>query len=78
MGITERQAAAFRRRLFADLEAGRRSVDELLQPNDRLGDQQALLDATHAFAVVSAQYGYGGPQRLDRGGSDWLRCGDDS
>lgn len=56
--ITERQAAAFRRRLFADLSVGRRSVDELLQPNDRLGDQQALLDATHAFAVVSAQYGH--------------------
>jgi hypothetical protein len=56
-GITERQAAAFRRRLFAALTAGRRTVDELLQPTDRLGDQ-ALLDATHAFAVFSAQYGH--------------------
>ncbi|TRO55780.1 hypothetical protein [Streptomyces sp. IB201691-2A2] len=58
VGITERQADAFRRRLFADLAAGRRGVDELLQPNDRLGDQQALLDGTHAFAVFSAQYGH--------------------
>ncbi|MEV0227328.1 hypothetical protein [Streptomyces sp. NPDC050704] len=58
VGITERQASAFRRRLFADIAAGRRSVDELLQPNDRLGDQQALLDATHAFAVFSAQHGH--------------------
>ncbi|MCX5256810.1 hypothetical protein OOK27_22185 [Streptomyces canus] len=58
VGITERQAAAFRQRLFADLAAGLRSVDELLQPTDRLGDQQALLDATHAFAVFSAQYGH--------------------
>jgi hypothetical protein len=57
-GITERQAAAFRRRLFADLAAGRRAVAELMQPNDRLGDQRALLDATHAFAVFSAQYGH--------------------
>ncbi|MEV7864340.1 hypothetical protein AB0O86_37805 [Streptomyces hirsutus] len=58
VGITERQAAAFRRRLLADLAARRCSVDELLQSNDRLGDQQALLGATHAFAVFSAQYGH--------------------
>jgi len=57
-GITERQAAAFRRRLFAALAAGRRTIDELLQPTDRLGDQQALLDTTHAFAVFSAQHGH--------------------
>lgn len=50
--------AALRRRLSADLAAGRRSVDELLQSNDRLGEQQALLDATHASAVFSAQYGH--------------------
>ncbi|WP_158858112.1 hypothetical protein [Streptomyces sp. NRRL B-1347] len=36
VGITERQAAAFRRRLFADLGSGRRSVDGLLLSNDRL------------------------------------------
>jgi hypothetical protein len=58
VGITDRQAAAFRRRLFAGLAAGRRSIDELQQPHDRLGDQQALIDATHAFAVFSAQYGH--------------------
>ncbi|WP_157876852.1 hypothetical protein, partial [Streptomyces graminilatus] len=57
-GITGQQAAAFRRRLFAALAAGRRTIDDLLQPTDRLGDQQALLDATHAFAVFSAQYGH--------------------
>jgi hypothetical protein len=58
VGITERRAAAFRRRLFTDLTAGRRCVDELLQSDDRLGDQQALLDATHAFGLFSAQYGH--------------------
>ncbi|GAA4667992.1 hypothetical protein [Streptomyces youssoufiensis] len=44
--------------MLADLAAGRRSVDELLQPNARLGKQQALLGATHAFALFSAQYGH--------------------
>ncbi|MEV0981975.1 hypothetical protein [Streptomyces sp. NPDC049915] len=58
VGITDRQAAAFRRRLFADLASGRRSINELQQPHDRLGDQQALIDATHAFAIFSAQYGH--------------------
>ncbi|MFJ8828061.1 hypothetical protein ACIREE_40870 [Streptomyces sp. NPDC102467] len=58
VGVTERQAAAFRRRLLADLAAGRRSVNELLQSDDCMGDQQALLGATHVFAVVSAQYGH--------------------
>ncbi|MGW2771755.1 hypothetical protein ACWC4C_04095 [Streptomyces olivaceoviridis] len=58
VGMTERQAVAFRRRPFADLAAGRRSVDELLHPNDRLDDQPALLDATHAVAVFSAHYGH--------------------
>ncbi|MER6188324.1 hypothetical protein [Streptomyces sp. NPDC001652] len=57
-GITDRQAAAFRRRLFAGLATGRRSIDELQQLSNRLGDQQALIDATHAFAVFSAQYGH--------------------
>jgi hypothetical protein len=58
VGITERRAAASRRRLFTDLTAGRRCIDELLQTDDRLGDQQALLDATHAFGLFSAQYGH--------------------
>ncbi|MFF9901526.1 hypothetical protein [Streptomyces longispororuber] len=40
-GITGRQAAAFRRRLFADLGSGRRSVDMLLLSNDRLDAQRA-------------------------------------
>jgi hypothetical protein len=30
----------------------------LLKTDDRLGDQQALLDATHAFGLFSAQYGH--------------------
>lgn len=58
LGITDRQAAAARRRLFAELGAGRRTVTGLIQQDDRLGDQQALLDATHAFAVFAAQYGH--------------------
>ncbi|MET9014538.1 hypothetical protein ABZX74_27020 [Streptomyces olivaceoviridis] len=58
VGMTERQAAAFRRRPFADLAAGRRSVDELLHSNDRLDVQPALLDAAHAVAVFSAHYGH--------------------
>ncbi|MEH0415961.1 hypothetical protein [Streptomyces sp. B21-083] len=58
LGVTDRQAAASRRRLFAALAAGRRTVTTLMQQDDRLGEQQALLDATHAFAVFAAQYGH--------------------
>ncbi|MFF4353824.1 hypothetical protein [Streptomyces sp. NPDC001530] len=58
LGVTDRQAAAFRRRLFADLAAGRQCVNDLIQQDNRLGERQALLDATHAFAVFAARYGH--------------------
>ncbi|MGC0334768.1 hypothetical protein RKD23_007758 [Streptomyces sp. SAI-170] len=38
--------------------AGRRSIDELLQSNDHLGDQQALLDATHAAVPEPCPEGF--------------------
>lgn len=46
LAITDRQAAASRRRLLADLAAGRRAVNSLIHLNDRLGEQQAVLNTT--------------------------------
>ncbi|MFD9484131.1 hypothetical protein ACFWBX_09015 [Streptomyces sp. NPDC059991] len=51
---------AFRRRLLASLRSGGRSVADVLEPAGDLGDPAtaAMLDATHAFAIVAAQAGH--------------------
>jgi hypothetical protein len=53
------EAAAFRRRLLAGLRTGRRTVASVLHGDDPPdADADALLDSTHAFAIVSAQFGH--------------------
>lgn len=52
------EIAAFRRRLFADLRKGRRTVSGIQSGWDGLdAETRGLLEATHAFAVLSAQFG---------------------
>jgi hypothetical protein len=65
------QTAVFRRRLFAGLAAGCRSIDGLGRRQQCPGEHQALLGAADAFAVFSAQDGH----RAAAAARKCLRCG---
>ncbi|MEW2219040.1 hypothetical protein AB0939_06940 [Streptomyces sp. NPDC006990] len=53
------EIASFRRRIFTDLRKGRRTLTDLAVPDiAATAEDTALLETTHAFALICARFGH--------------------